>query len=318
MNVKKMMARAALGMAILLLALIVSIPAMAQARVSRGEDYVVFVSQRDGAAELYLLELNSGHVSQLTNTGRSHLAASISAGSAARTIVFAARAGSSYEIFSGTLGAAWRNRRPTLVGLSRLTVDTMDEVSPTVSGDGATIAFQSGAGIELMSSIALDRRVVIPATGEHQDFAPVLSPDGLQIAFVSNRGGSYEIWLYGRADNSLRKLTRGAAAHGGLSWSADAKQIAFTTTATNSRLSGIAVAEVEQGSFRVLTDGNDFNASFSARGDRMVFTSMRDGNAELYLLNPGTGSVARLTNNMGLDDGAVFVTEPVFPTRRTP
>lgn len=103
---------------------------------------------------------------------------------------------------------------------------------------------------------------------------------------------------------------------GGLSWSADARRIVFTTTATNSKLSGIAVAEVETGSFRVLTDGNDFNASFSARGDRLVFTSMRDGNAELYPLNLNAGGVERLTNNMGLDDGAVFVGEPARPARQ--
>ncbi len=313
MNVKRMIARAVSGTAILLVALVVSIAALAQARSARGENYVVFVSQRDGAAELYLLDLNTRQVSQLTNSGRGHLAPSISAD--ARTLVFSSREGSNYELFSGTLGAAWRNRRPTLVGLNRLTIDTMDEVSPSVSRDGATLAFQSGDGIELMSAIALDRRVVIPVSEEHQDFAPAISPDGSLIAFASNRGGAYELWIYNRANNSLRQLTNGGAVIGGLRWSADGKRIAFTTTATESKLTGIAVAEVETGSFRVLTGGNDFNASFSARGDRLVFTSMRDGNAELYLLHTGTGSIERLTNNMGLDDGAVFIAEPVLPTR---
>jgi TolB protein len=307
------MARAISGIAVLLAALIVTIPAIAQSRATRGGNYVLFVSQRDGAAELYLLDLNTRQVSQLTNTGRAHLAVSISV--AARTIVFASREGSGYELFSGTIGAAWRNRRPTLVGLSRLTINTMDEVSPTVSGDGAMMAFQSGDGIELMSTIALDRRIVVPSGGEHQDFAPAISPDGSQIAFVSNRGGAYEIWIFNRANNALRQLTSNASVIGGLSWSANGRQIAFTTTATNSRLTGIAVADVETGRFSVLTDGNDFNASFSPGSDLLVFTSMRDGNAELYLLNTGTGGIERLTNNMGLDDGAVFVAEPAPPSR---
>jgi Tol biopolymer transport system component len=306
-----MIARAVSGIALSLVAIVCSMAALAQ---ERGEDYIVFVSQRDGAAELYLLDVGARQVSQLTNTGRGHLAASISG--AARTIVFASRVGSGYELFSGTLGAAWRNRRPTLVGLSRLTVDTMDEVSPTVSSDGGTMSFQTGHGIEVMSTVALDRRVVVPFSAEHQDFAPAISPDGSQIAFASNRGGAYEIWLYNRANGALRQLTRNAAVIGGLNWSADARRIAFTTTATGSKLSGIAIAEVETGGFRVLTDGNDFNASFSARGDRLVFTSMRDGNAELYLLNLNASGVERLTNNMGLDDGAVFVGEPARPARQ--
>lgn len=314
-----MMARAAGRLAILFIAIAVapifSSEVLAQTRAPRVEDHVVFVSQRDGAAELYVLDLKTRRVSQLTNTGRGHLRPAVSA--ASRAVIFASRGGSGYELFSGALGSAWRDRRPTLVGLSRLTVDTMDDVSPTISSDGATVAFQSGHGIELMSAIALDRRVVIPPSGagQYQDFAPAISPDASRIAFVSNRSGDYEIWIYTRSDGSLHKLTTGANVIGGLNWSADARQIVFTTTATVSKLSGIALADARTGAFRVLTDRNDFNASLSARGDRIVFTSMRDGNAELYLLDLGAGVAERLTNNAGLDDGAVFVGEPIPPTR---
>ncbi len=112
-------------------------------------------------------------------------------------------------------------------------------------------------------------------------------------------------------------MTRGAKATGGLNWSGDGKQIVFNTTATTSENSGIAVAVAETGSFRVLTDKGDFNGSLSTRGDRMLFTSTRDGDAEIYLLNIGSGSVERLTFNSGMDDGAVFLAEPVRPGRPT-
>lgn len=315
MNAHRRTARAFSGLAALLFAMLFYGAVMAQARASGDEDHVVFVSQRDGAAELYVLDLSTRQVSQLTNTGRGHLGPAVSA--ASRAIVFASREGGSYELFSGLLGSAWRSRRPTLLGLSRLTVDTMDDVSPTVAGDGATMAFQSGHGIELMSLAALDRRVVVPSASDYQDFAPAISPDGSRIAFVSNRGGGYEIWIYTRATGEVRRLTTDADAIGGLRWSADGKLIIFTTTATASKLSGIALADAQTGAFRVLTDRNDFNASLSARGDRMVFTSMRDGNAELYLLNLATGGAERLTNNMGLDDGAVFVGAQAAAPKRT-
>jgi TolB protein len=280
----------------------------------RDESYVIFVSQRNGAAELYLLELKSRQVSQLTKTGRGHLTPSIASN---RAIVFAARTGANYELFSGELGSSWRSRRPTIVGLNRLTTDTEDQLSPSVAREGGWLAFQSGAGIELMTTRGAGQQLLIPTATEYQDFGPAVSPDGKQVAFISNRTGAYEIWLFTRAGNELRQLTRGGDALGGLQWSADGKRLAFTTKATNSGLSGIALAETESGSVRVLTESNDYNASLSARGDRIIFTSMRDGDADLYLLNLNTNAIERLTSNAGLDDGAVFVAEPTRPNRLT-
>lgn len=317
MNFKWMKARAVSGMASLLLALTVSGTALAQEPAldaGRDEGYAIFVSQRNGAAELYLLDLNTRQVSQLTNTGRGHLAPSIANN---RAIVFAAREGANYELFSGTLSASWRSRRPAILSLNRLTVDTEDQLTPTVAGDGGYMVFQSTSGIELMTVGGAGKQLLIPASKDHRDFAPAISPDGTQVAFVSDRSGAHEIWLYTRAGGSLRQLTRSADVLGGLSWSADGKRLVFNTKATSSQLSGIALADVESGGFRVVTESNDFNGSLSARGDRMLFTSTRDGDAELYLLRVSTGTVERLTNNLGLDDGAVFVSDTVRPARPT-
>lgn len=316
MNMNWMKACAQSGMAALLIALSAHAAAWAQdaaPQFARDESYVIFVSQRNGAAELYLLELKSRQVSQLTSSGRGHLTPSIANN---RQIVFAARTGANYELFSGELGSTWRSRRPTITGLNRLTVDTEDQLSPSVARDGGWVAFQTGTGIELMTTSGAGHQLLIPTAPEHQDFGPAVAPDGKQVAFVSNRSGAYEIWLFSRASGELRQLTSGGDAVGGLQWSADGKQLAFTTKATGSGLSGIALAEVAGGSVRVLTESNDYNAALSARGDRIIFTSMRDGDADLYLLNLNTNAIERLTSNMGLDDGAVFVAEPIRPQQR--
>jgi TolB protein len=283
------------------------------------ESYAVFVSQRNGAAELYLLDLNTRRVSQLTNTGRGHLSPSISPDS--RMIVFAARMGSSYELFCGSMSVAWRTRRPTIIGLNRLTINPMDETSPSVTKDGGMIVFSSGDGIEMMAANGAGRHTVVPVSEQYHDFNPVISPDATRIAFVSNRSGAYEIWLYAKATGEtgeLKQLTSGAAPLGGLSWSADSKQIAFTTSSTSSQLNGIALANSETGGYRILSEGNDSNPALSAGGDRVIFTSTRDGDAELYLLNTNSGRIDRLTNSRGIDDGAVFLSHPVYPLRRMP
>lgn len=303
----------AILLATLLCAMALSIAAFGQdAQEVRGdENYAIFVSQRNGAAELYLIDLSTHQVSQLTNTGRGHLTPSIAAN---RAIVFASREGSNYELFSGSLGTAWRTRRPVITGLNRLTINTSDETGTSITREGDTMAFVSGKGIEMMTAGGGSRQLAIPASEESNDFAPAISPDGGRIAFVSNRAGSYDIWVYTKASGDIRQLTRSAKAGGGVSWSADGQQIVFNTTATDNESSGIAIANAETGAFRVLTGQGDFNGSLSARGDRMLFTSTRDGDAELYLLNVGNGSVERLTISAGADDGAVFVAEPVRPS----
>ena len=54
------------------------------------------------------------------------------------------------------------------------------------------------------------------------------------------------------------------------------------------------------------TDGYDAEATFSPVGDRIVFTSMRDGDLELYSMAPDGSEVRRLTNRIGYDGGAFY------------
>ena len=54
------------------------------------------------------------------------------------------------------------------------------------------------------------------------------------------------------------------------------------------------------------TDGYDAEATFSPTGDRIVFTSVRDGDLDLYSMAPDGSDVRRLTERIGYDGGAFF------------
>jgi TolB protein len=54
------------------------------------------------------------------------------------------------------------------------------------------------------------------------------------------------------------------------------------------------------------TDGYDAEATISPVGDRIVFTSVRDGDLELYSMNLDGSDVKRLTNHVGYDGGAFY------------
>ncbi|MEJ2103494.1 MAG: M28 family peptidase, partial [Ignavibacteriaceae bacterium] len=54
------------------------------------------------------------------------------------------------------------------------------------------------------------------------------------------------------------------------------------------------------------TDGYDAEATVSQKGDKIVFTSMRDGDPEIYTMNLDGSDQTRLTNQKGYDGGAFF------------
>ncbi len=54
------------------------------------------------------------------------------------------------------------------------------------------------------------------------------------------------------------------------------------------------------------TPGYDAEATISPDGKKMLFTSMRDGDLELYIMDLKSGKTTRVTNMLGYDGGAWF------------
>ena len=70
----------------------------------------------------------------------------------------------------------------------------------------------------------------------------------------------------------------------------------------------IFVAALDDPTPRRLTDtpGYDAEATISPRGDRIVFTSVRNGDIDLYTMNLDGSDVRQITHEIGYDGGAFF------------
>lgn len=70
----------------------------------------------------------------------------------------------------------------------------------------------------------------------------------------------------------------------------------------------IFVAELDGNIIQQLTDypGYDAEATVSPHGDKIVFTSMRSGDLELYTMNLDGSEVKQITFDLGYDGGAFF------------
>lgn len=104
------------------------------------------------------------------------------------------------------------------------------------------------------------------------------SPDGQQIAFVSNRDGNREIFIMDYNGHNARQLTHGDTDSFHPVWSPDGKTIAyvFDVTCANDD-QDIYLLDVESGESRQLTHGhyNDDLPLWSADGKRIAFVSNR-------------------------------------------
>jgi Tol biopolymer transport system component len=133
------------------------------------------------------------------------------------------------------------------------------------------------------------------------DAAPNLSPDGSQIAFMSERAGGREIFIMNVDGTNPRQLTHSSKQGlGGIApaWSPDGKRIAFRTGMPPFVL---YVINVDGTGLRKISDRGTAAPAWSPDGQKLVFQSRRTGNTEIFVMDSDGGNVKQLTFNASED-----------------
>ncbi len=195
-------------------------------------------------------------------------------------------------------------------------------MNPVVSPDGRAVAVEriSPQGIDLYIIDAATRRATPLAVGEGDHLAQGWSPDGSRLLVISgstSADGVYGAGLFAYAVSpagarvaldigAARTVTEARWSPRGtdVAWvarDADRQQDVFTAGANGGRVRNLSRHPAE-----------DYDLAWSADGERVAFTSERDGNAEIYSAVIATGQLSRMTFHPTQDRRPVFSPDGQF------
>lgn len=127
------------------------------------------------------------------------------------------------------------------------------------------------------------------------DVSPAFSPDGTKIAFVSDRGGTPQIYIMDSDGKGRpKRLTFEGNYNTSPSWSPDGRSIVYV--GENNGKNQIFVVKFDGTELRQLTSaGNNEGPSFSPDGYFIAFDSDREGTHGIYIMRADGETQKRIT-----------------------
>jgi Tol biopolymer transport system component len=264
----------------------------------RKSDHIYFASDRDGVGNnLFVINTEGGELRQLTRELKTGWNPHPALSPDGKSLVFVSRhLDDNLEVYVMDVGGG----EPT-----RLTFTSEDEDRPAFTPDGR-IAFDSErtGDWELWVMEVSGESAVRLTDSPGIDEGSSWSPDGKLMAFASERGGYFGVYLAGPDGSDVRRLYGGVSFHcNDPAWSPDGRLIAFAGDREGTYdLYTIALDGSEP--VRLTGDsgyGQERYPCWSADGERIVFAGLEGGDWEICTIKGDGSEEKRLTDN-SIDD----------------
>lgn len=179
----------------------------------------------------------------------------------------------------------------------------LDQPFGSLSPDQSKIAYEEKIELKRSNLFIYDisssktYQITNNAVEEHltTSYAPAWSPSGLKVAFVTSDPydfgtGIAKIYLVNADGTGLRQLTDQADKFFPLQWSPDGRKIAY-------HFQGNIYTINEDGTGRkqITFSGHDSGPIWSPDGSKIVFTSHRNGNWDIFLIYSDGSNLVQLT-----------------------
>jgi TolB protein len=270
----------------------------------------VFASQRDGDFDVYGMALDGSGRVRLTDSPATDGGPRWSPDGT--RIAFYSNRDGDFDLYLMNADGS---------GVSRLTEDTVDEGRPTFSPDGSQLAFDAGSGAEAeLWVVNADGTGLVQVTRNGvEDSSPSWSPDGSLLAFSRWDGNDYEIWVAAADGSGETPLTDNAANDDAPSWSPDGSTIVFSSNRQDANYD-IWAMNADGGSPRRLATASkeDGLPGYLPDGSGIVFDSSRDGDFEIFAMNPDGSGQTQLTDDLTSDFEPHYSATATLPTAAEP
>lgn len=186
---------------------------------------------------------------------------------------------------------------PSRVGLS-----DVQALFPDISRQQQRLAYVRNAGETNIWQVrgGQDSSAAPLITSTRWDLHPQVSPDASEIAFTSNRSGSYEIWTSNRdGSGAVQRTSFGGPFTSTPRWSPDGTHLVFS--AREGGQADLYVMDAEGTRPRQLTTtaSDEMAASWSSDGEQIYFSSNRTGSWEVWRMPVAGGEAEQVTSAGG-------------------
>ncbi len=279
-------------------------PTVTPTAFAGGQGLIAFISERDGDADIYLLDIATGEISPVTDNDRDDGNPAWSRDG--RKLAFDGFVPEGRHIFVvDVIGEPPRE----------LTTGIRIDASPLFAPDGKSVAIYSSEGARTyIRQVALDGQieniVQLP-----RGLATLLdwSPDGETITYFGFPSGNTirEIMVLDIPASERTPITRAFSDISLIDYSPDRSTVVYSATVNNRRQIFMADTGCEMitecNARRVTVDiFNYYTPRFSPDGTMLLATSDRSGNLDLWILDLEGNIIQRLTDSPSSDYGGVW------------
>ena len=243
-----------------------------------------------GNKEIWLCDALGGAARQLTKNGSINLKPRWSP--AGNALSYTGYAAGNADLYVADLakGAIRRvSSRPGMnTGGAFSPLGNLLAVTLSVGGDAEIFTIDAGAGREIAR---LTRSAGI-------DSSPAWSPDGKQVAFVSERSGGPQVYVMNADGSGARRMTFQGSYNTDPIWSPDGSRIAWV--GRDGRFDVFHAQPDGKGAVRVTQGtGDNEDPSWSPDGAYLAFSSTRRGGNHIWLASADGAFQAQVTSGKG-------------------